>query len=158
MRPSGRSDAAFAGQQKAHEDFSVVFLKADLVIVDAVVAEHRAQRILPGGDGFAVLFSDECGVHQHWGGTFEIDEADGAIKFESQLILFQQLEDNHVVFAKPQVLEAALEWFGVHQQVGDDHDEGTLRDAFGGFVQDFGQSGFTAGAHVAQFVEDETEV
>ena len=128
------------------------------MVVDGGVADEGVDGGQVGADDFAVAGSDEGGIDEEGVGAFEVEEAGGAVEVEVDLLGGEEVEEGDVVTAEAEVLESALQFGGVDEEVGDGDDQGALADFLSGGVQGLDQGGAALGLEGGELVHDEVEV
>ena len=68
------------------------------------------------------------------------------------------MEDRHVVLAKPQMAEAARQFLGGHEEIGDDHDQGPLSGGLGQFMEHLRQPARPLRLCLLQGIEHQPQV
>src|SRR4051812_17942575 len=98
---------------------------------DAALAHVLAELIDLGEVGLA----EGAGVDELLGIVFEALEEGHALEGEGQLVLVEDVEDDHVVALVAEVLEALQDDVGLVEEVGDQDDQPAALDALGQGVQ-----------------------
>lgn len=101
-----------------------------------------------------VLFADDAGLGDDAVGSFEIDEADGAVELEVNFGLIQKVEHSEVMFAKAQVLERLKERFSVAKQIRENNNQTAGPDFLSEIVERLDEAGFTSGLLGFEMLED----
>ena len=78
--------------------------------------------------GGVVFLGDEVWLGDKHRAVLEVDKAVRPIKFKSDLLRVEQVEDADVVFPVAEMLEGVGEFLGIGEKVGQDDDERALAD------------------------------
>ena len=100
----------------------------------AMVIDRRFDDDLPQPCKIAVqrrviAVGDFVGLGEDGRAAFHVEKPHRPLKREAQLLRIEQVKRRQVVLAKPQVLEGALQFGRIDEQIRDDDDQRPLRES-----------------------------
>ena len=75
-----------------------------------------------------------------------------------KLLSVEEVKNGDVMFAKAEVFKRLAQRFGGKEQIRDNHNEGSLPDFFGGFVNGADETCFASRGQGSDLIENDTEV
>ena len=135
-----------------------VFGGADELVVDAASGAASADGVEEVLECAEVTGAECGGVAGEFAGVFESFEAECAGVAEFEFFVVEDLEDEYVVSALSEDLEAAEEVFSGAEEVGEEDDDGASVEGFVDAFEDAGDVCFSAGELSIECGEDGLEL
>ncbi len=103
---------------------------------------------------FEVGFSQGAGFDDEFAGFFESFEKRSLLEGEVHFVVVEDLQQNQIVAAIAEVLDAFDDGFGVVEEVADEDDEGAVVHLLGDFIEDGAGAGFLVFRDGGELVDD----